>query len=74
MKESEIRPKKLFKEYLNLSKKDAESFDQSSFETVNCISCDSTSSKIKYIKDGFNYHICESWELFFVIQGLPLKH
>ena len=26
MKESEIRPKKLFKEYLELSKKDSESF------------------------------------------------
>ena len=60
MKESEIRPKKLFKEYLNLSKKDAESFDQSSFEIVNCVSCDSPLSKIKYKKDGFNYNICES--------------
>ena len=60
MKESEIRPKKLFKEYLNLSKKDAESFDQSSFEIVNCVSCDSTLSKIKYKKDGFNYNICEN--------------
>jgi SAM-dependent methyltransferase len=59
MKESEIRPKKLFKEYLNLSKKDAESFDQSTFEVTNCISCDSPLSKIKYKKDGFNYNICD---------------
>jgi SAM-dependent methyltransferase len=60
MKESEIRPKKLFKEYLNLSKKDAESFDKSIFEMINCVSCDSHLSKIKYEKDGFNYNICES--------------
>ena len=59
MKESEIRPKKLFKEYLNLSKKDAESFDQSAFEVTNCVSCDSPLSKIKYKKDGFNYNICD---------------
>ena len=32
MKESEISPKKLFKKYLELSKKDSESFDHSSFE------------------------------------------
>ena len=60
MKESEIRPKELFKEYLNLSKKDSESFDHSSFEMINCVSCDSPLSYTKYKKDGFNYNICES--------------
>lgn len=58
MKEIEIRPKKLFKKYLSLSKKDAESFEHSLFIDINCVSCDSQSSDIKYIKDGFNYNIC----------------
>ena len=60
MKESEIRPKKLFKEYLSLSKIDAESFDKTSFESVNCVSCDSFEVKLKYKKDGFKYNICQS--------------
>ncbi|TVZ55496.1 methyltransferase family protein [Lutibacter sp. Hel_I_33_5] len=60
MKESEIRPKKLFEEYLYLSKKDAESFDNKSFESINCVSCDSPLAKLKYKKDGFKYNICES--------------
>jgi SAM-dependent methyltransferase len=60
MKEFEIRPKKLFEKYLNLSKKDAESFIKSNFESVNCIACDSSLAKLKYEKDGFNYNICNS--------------
>jgi SAM-dependent methyltransferase len=60
MKESDIRPKKLFEKYLNLSKKDAESFDKSNFETINCVSCDSPLVKLKHEKDGFKYNICKS--------------
>jgi len=60
MKEFEIRPKKLFKKYLELSKKDSESFDHSTFEMINCVSCDSQLSNALHKKDGFNYNICES--------------
>ncbi|HAZ03482.1 MAG: SAM-dependent methyltransferase [Bacteroidetes bacterium GWF2_42_66] len=58
MKESEIRPKELFQKYLELSGKDAESFDNSTFEKVNCIACDSSESKLKILKNGFDYQIC----------------
>ena len=73
MKESEIRPKKLFEKYLNISKKDAESFDKSNFESINCISCDSTLVKFKYKKDGFNYSICERCGTLFCNPRPPLS-
>ena len=60
MKESEIRPKELFKQYLDLAKEDALSFEKSLFEFTNCTSCDSTSTKSKMVKDDFNYDICDN--------------
>lgn len=60
MKESDIRPKELFEKYLNLSKKDAESFDKSSFETINCVACESSTVKHNFLKDGFMYNVCGS--------------
>ena len=73
MKESEIRPKKLFNRYLELSKKDSESFDHSSFENINCVACDSELSNSKYKKDGFNFDICESCGTLFCNPRPSLK-
>ena len=73
MKESEIRPKKLFEKYLNLAKKDAESFDNSNFESINCVSCESALVKLKYKKDGFKYSICESCGTLFCNPRPSLK-
>jgi len=59
MKESEIRPKELFQEYLELSRKDAEYFDKSKFDKTNCIACNSSDTEKKFEKNGFTYVICK---------------
>ena len=58
MKEEEIRPKELFNKYLEMSKKDAKLFDKSEFEKTTCIACNSKNTSLKFIKDGFQYDIC----------------
>ncbi len=60
MKEAEIRPKELFNKYLELSKKDAKTFDKSQFETIRCIACDSKDITKKFNKNGFRYDICKN--------------
>ena len=58
MKENEIRPKKLFERYLELSKKDAQAFETGHFQEIDCPGCGNRSSEFKFEKDGFNYNIC----------------
>jgi 2-polyprenyl-3-methyl-5-hydroxy-6-metoxy-1,4-benzoquinol methylase len=58
MKESEIRPKELFKKYLELSRSDATSFDKSRFDEINCIACESSSATKQFEKHGFGYSLC----------------
>jgi SAM-dependent methyltransferase len=58
MKEYDIRPKKLFNKYLELSETDAKSFDSSVFENTSCVACNSTSTMPKFDKHKFSYHIC----------------
>ena len=58
MKESDIRPKNLFEEYLLLSKNDAKNFDKTTFIKVRCVACGSKNVKDHIKKDGFIYQIC----------------
>ena len=58
MKESDIRPKNLFEEYLLLSKNDAKNFDKTAFIKVRCVACGSKNVKDHIKKDGFIYQIC----------------
>ncbi|MFA6635548.1 MAG: class I SAM-dependent methyltransferase [Candidatus Omnitrophota bacterium] len=59
MKESDIRPAKIFDEYLKLSEKDIKSFFKDcKYQNVKCPSCGSD-GKFNFTKKGFNYFQCK---------------
>ena len=60
MKESEIRPQDLFNRYLELARRDAETFLQfkDEFVAVNCPACDSTTQLPGVEKLGYSYVLC----------------
>jgi len=65
MKESEIRPKELFKKYLDLSLKDAEEFDKDKFFTTDCVFCGSKNTRNTFVKHGFKYQECNDCRSLF---------
>lgn len=58
MKEEEIRPKKIFEEYLALSIKDGEALDKQSFIETNCQGCNSDDTKLLFKKNGYEFKQC----------------
>ena len=58
MNEEEIRPKKLFQKYLELSRIDGEKLNFDEFKECNCQACDSSESKISINKGGYKYLTC----------------
>jgi SAM-dependent methyltransferase len=67
MKEFEIRPRKLFSEYLELSKRDIDVFfsDHTSFKNINCPGCMSDNTEISFTKHGFTYKKCTKCSTLF---------
>ena len=68
MKEFEIRPRKLFSKYLELSKSDIEIFfsDHSRFEEINCPGCMLNTDNVAFVKHGFTYKKCPQCLTLFV--------
>ena len=68
MKEFEIRPRKLFSDYLELSRKDIEIYfsDHSNFVEVICPGCKGDDSKLEFIKHGFSYKKCNNCNSLYV--------
>jgi SAM-dependent methyltransferase len=68
MKEFEIRPRKLFSKYLELSKSDIEIFfsDHSAFEEINCPGCMLNTDNVAFVKHGFTYKKCPHCFTLFV--------
>jgi 2-polyprenyl-3-methyl-5-hydroxy-6-metoxy-1,4-benzoquinol methylase len=60
MKESEIRPRELFNQYLELARKDIDRLfsDHSQFVTVACPGCGSRSCEQALVKLTFRYMLC----------------
>ena len=66
MKEEEIRPQKLFDEYLRLAKKDSETYFSDVERVVgSCPAC-STVSEYAFEKNGFKYEVCPNCQTLFV--------
>ena len=66
MKESEIRPKHLFNEYLKLSREDADLLEKKDFSLLStCPACESTMINKKFNKYGFIYDECSECGSFF---------
>ena len=66
MKESEIRPKDIFDEYLRLAKADTEAFFKNSRKvTINCPACNSIGEH-SFQKDSFDYCECNKCGTLYV--------
>ena len=60
MKEHEIRPAKIFEEYLRLSANDAKIyFPKKVRKEINCPACNSSNLSNEFVKEGFNYVSCK---------------
>ncbi len=73
MREEEIRPKKVFEEYLRLAAIDADSyFGLSARQAVPCPAC-GTSGRFAFEKHGFSYEECPSCQTLFVSPRPPAE-
>jgi SAM-dependent methyltransferase len=60
MRESDIRPADLFKEYMRLSERDAATmFVDVPRQAIDCVACGGASTKHEFDKNGFGYCRCE---------------
>ena len=67
MKEHEIRPKGIFEQYLELSRKDAEIFfDTNNRKTIPCPACFSEKYAPAFSKQGFDYVECVQCSTLFM--------
>lgn len=61
MKEAEIRPPDLFRQFLALAREDAESFfDREQFIEVACPGCTAETAHLAFEKLGFRYVVCDA--------------
>ncbi len=66
MKEYDIRPKKIFDEFLELAKKDIEHFfPDNNREKIDCPACGSIGEH-SFKKDGFDYCLCNKCQTLYV--------
>ena len=74
MKETELRKRKVFNKYLELTKKDAERFfNPGDFMEVKCPACSSGDSLLEFEKTGFKYVLCKKCSTLFVNPRPPFK-
>jgi len=68
MKEEEIRPKKIFDEYLKLAKEDIKQHfsNKRGFVNINCPACNKNETSFEFEKDGFSYVQCNDCGTLYV--------
>ena len=68
MKEEEIRNREVFDQYLEMVKKDVDSFfrDHSTFIKIACPACSGTDYITQFNKSNFNYTLCNNCGTLFV--------
>jgi 2-polyprenyl-3-methyl-5-hydroxy-6-metoxy-1,4-benzoquinol methylase len=68
MKEDQIRPKKIFEKYLELSKKDISHFfsEPKNLVKVYCPACTSTNISEKFFKNKFQLNLCSNCNTLYV--------
>jgi len=68
LKESDIRPEKIYNEYKDLLSRDARKYfsDASLLVKVSCPGCLSKNNETTFDKDGFNYCLCGKCGSYFV--------
>ena len=65
MKETEIRPKKIFEQFLNLASSDIKRYFNEEREKVNCVACE-RKGKFSFKKNNFSYCECTNCKTLFV--------
>ena len=66
MKEEEIRPAKIFDEYLRLAREDTDTyFGEAERELCDCPAC-GTKGEPDFVKNGFTYESCPACYTLFV--------
>ncbi len=71
MKEEEIRPKKIFEEYLDLCKEDIKNFFVSKQQiNINCPACNKK-GKLAFVKNNFSYEKCLGCKTLYVSPRPP---
>lgn len=67
MKEEDIRPQKLFNQYLSLAEQDVETyFGDAPLYHIPCPACGNPHCEFSFRKMGFDYEICPNCETLFV--------
>ena len=68
MKERDIRPKEIFKRFLQLAKEDIDTFfsDKKDFVHVSCPACDKDKGDFQFEKNGFDYVSCNFCNTLYV--------
>jgi hypothetical protein len=66
MKEEEIRPQKIFDEYLRLAKEDAETYFSTAKKVANSCPACQTDGNFAFTKHGFSYETCPKCLTLFV--------
>ena len=67
MKETEIRPKKLFKQFLHLASQDTKKYFSKTRNKINCVACGSE-GQFSFKKENFSYYECPNCKTLFVNQ------
>lgn len=65
LSENEIRPKKLFEKYLELSRIDGDKLDKSQFLNIACTGCGSKNLKSQFHKNGYEFKACDNCQSLF---------
>jgi 2-polyprenyl-3-methyl-5-hydroxy-6-metoxy-1,4-benzoquinol methylase len=75
MKESDIRPQKLFNRYLELSRQDTEKYfsDHSRFEEIPCPACGNDKSDVGLEKFDFRYMLCSDCGSLYLSPRPPVE-
>lgn len=73
MKENELRPKKIFEEYLRLSIEDSKIyFDSKKRTDIPCPGCGSSDSKFEFNKNKFDYASCNKCKTLYQTPRPPI--
>ena len=65
MKEKDIRPKKIFDQFLHLTSLDIKKYFSKSKVKINCVAC-GEKGKFSFKKEGFSYYECQKCKTLFV--------
>jgi len=64
MKETEIRPKKIFNEFIKLAALDTKKYFKKKRNKIKCVACN-RNGKFSFKKNNFSYYLCQNCKTLF---------